>query len=178
MIKKIGTFVLMFTFIFSVLIISVEHVDAYSLSVTNRKQEKTLWCWNASLQMVIEYTTGKLYSQNTISESIYGNTNNTARTSLTVNMGLNGYTGNRYLLDSPSGLPAYKTSINKGRPVILGLIKGFSGHMVVAKGYNTNGLQLGDPSNGQHTWVNYDVFRTGQDSWFKGYKIFDNIIGK
>lgn len=124
--------------------------------------------------------------KNQISRAIYGNTNNTARLSVTVKDAVNyatGYGHNYQVKLGALGYWNYARSIDNGKPILIGLqYKGsLRGHMVVARGYkwdtaaDTYYLYVNDPSGAQQKYVNYAKFSSSIDPNYYNYRIFDNI---
>ena len=108
------------------------------LNVIRYEQEKSNWCWAASIQMVGGYKT-KYVSQESIVQYVKGNLNNTGANIAEIKKGIDYVSGN----DS-SG---YSTSMNaqnlrafidNRRPFISGILwRDSGGHAIVGCGYDT-----------------------------------------
>jgi hypothetical protein len=107
-------------------------------------QEKTQWCWAASIQMVMHYYNVNV-DQQLIVERTYGGKANGDLPDLaanieTINRNLNhkgiDKDGKRYIINAQAGLgapePALLVSeLSQKRPVIIGYKAGFGGHIVL-----------------------------------------------
>ena len=150
-------------------------VEKY-LSVPDRRQEQSLWCWGASGQMVLAYK-GITASQCGVvywgKYPRYTSCGNRVGDVYEVAQALRHYGLSQSNGDAGSlTMLQIKGEIDASRPVVAAWwTSWFGGHMVVIRGYKWNYRDNTrivyyvdpDPDNGGYKWLHYDQFYKAPD---------------
>ncbi|MDF1546599.1 MAG: C39 family peptidase [Bacteroidales bacterium] len=131
-------------------------IPGSKINYVSATQEKTQWCWAASIQMVLNYyniaITQKQIVERTYGRNIFGELPDWAANIETVHLNLNNWSidnqGKKYIVSSQFGLGAPEPfflieELSQHRPVIIGYNANFGGHAVVITALSYYETQMG-----------------------------------
>lgn len=153
----------------SLLIVSTPNASAKSLGLSNRKQQKTLWCWAACAEIIGRYY-GNYATQSSICSYVMGNSDNQNANFFEAATAIQYVTGEvtaiRYRALTESEISQEINTDEEPFEIRIGWNGSFTnGHFVVCGGYTSGSLEICNPldSNGDSYDYDYSDLVNGVD---------------
>lgn len=159
--KKLITFLLVVSCVCSLNGNISQAASKKLLSVPKCEQEKSMWCWAAVNESIIDYLTSESPSQSKIVKKQMGDTSNVGANIPTVKESLEDWGVKCSIKPNPLSFKGIYKQIDDKQPVVLQLVqRKKGGHLNLIRGYKKSSerIYFMDPIDGKYHSQKYDNY--------------------